>query len=162
MLAAGAMRGERRAGPYLRLECRLPSGPKVAVYLGPEGPLVAAARDRLDELQRPLRERRQLTKALRHLRRGARAARVNLAQELSKIGLRLKGSEVRGFAHAKLTLLGERQEVIYPWIELSLKGSKCKDGGASYLRLASEGRVMEDSVKCYESLLRQGANRLQG
>ena len=58
--------------------------------------------------------------------------------------------------------LGERQEVIYPWIELSLKGSKCKAGGASYLRLASEGRVMEDSVKCYESLLRQGANRLQG
>jgi hypothetical protein len=37
-----------------------------------------------------------------------------------------------------------------------------KIGAASSLRPASEGRVMEDSVKCYESLLQQGANRLKG
>src|ERR1035438_7461142 len=35
-------------------------------------------------------------------------------------------------------------------------------GAASRLRPPSEGRVMEDSVACYELLLRQGADRLKG
>jgi hypothetical protein len=75
------------------------------VYLGVEGPLTAATRFRLNELQYPLRERRQLAKALLLVNRGARAARVLLAQELSKTGLHLKGSEIRGFAHRKFAEL---------------------------------------------------------
>ena len=97
------VRGGRRAGPYFRLECRLPSGPRVSVYLGPEGdPLVAAVRSRLAELRRPLRQRRQLAKVHRHLRRDARAARVSSAQELAKSGMYWKGSEIRGASRRKL------------------------------------------------------------
>jgi hypothetical protein len=35
-------------------------------------------------------------------------------------------------------------------------------GAASSVRPSSEDRVMEDSVDCYDSLLRQGADRLKG
>lgn len=96
------VRGERRSGPYYCLECRLPSGRKIAVYLGSAGPLVDATRTRLAELRHPLRQRRQLAKVHRHLRRGARAARVNSAQELAKSGMYWKGSEIRGASRRKL------------------------------------------------------------
>jgi hypothetical protein len=100
VVSSTRVRGGRRLGPYYRLECRLPTGTKVALYLG-NGALVAAVRRRLSELRRPLRQHRNMEKLHRHLRRGARAARVNLAQELSKIGSRLQGTEFRGFAHGK-------------------------------------------------------------
>jgi hypothetical protein len=73
------------------------------MYLGSDGPLVAAVRSRLSELRRPRRQRHNMARLYRHLRRGARAARLSLALELSKLGLRLQGSEIRGLARLKLT-----------------------------------------------------------
>ena len=97
------VRGGRRAGPFFRLECRLPSGPRVSVYLGREGePLVTAVRSRLAELQHPLRQRRQFAKIRRDLRRGARAARVSGDRELAKNGMYWQGSEIRGLSGRKL------------------------------------------------------------
>lgn len=90
------VRAGKRLGPYYRLEIRLPAGRKASVYLGPDGPLVADVRQRLSELRRPLRQDRQIEKLYRHLRRGARAARMSLAAHLKEIGLYLKGSEIRG------------------------------------------------------------------
>jgi hypothetical protein len=89
-------------GPYYRLECRL-DGRKVSVFLGSDGPLVAAARHMLAELQRPLRQRRALTAFKRQLRRGLRAERKGLADELTKIGLYFHGSEIRGYRAANRT-----------------------------------------------------------
>jgi len=87
----------RRLGPYYRLDVRDDAGRKCALYLGREGPLVAAVRARLDQLQHPHRQQQQLARATRILRRWRRAAYAILAAELEKIGLRLQGSEVRGF-----------------------------------------------------------------
>ena len=93
----------QRQGPYFRLDVR-DAGRKCALYLGREGPLVAAVRARLAQLQRPYREQQQLTRATRIVRRVRRAAYAHLAAELEKIGLRLKGSEVRGFARLRRAL----------------------------------------------------------
>ena len=105
VVASWRVRDGRRLGPYFRLETRLPRGHRVSVYLGSGADLVAAARNRLAELQRPVHAQRQLAIVYRHLRRGARAVRVTVAEELSKIGLRLKGSEIRGMGHGTLAHL---------------------------------------------------------
>ena len=102
VVSSWRVRGGRRAGPFFRLECRLPSGTKIAVYLGSAGPLVTAVRTRLAELRHPVRQSRQLAKVHRHLRRDARAARVNSAPELAKSGMYWKGSEIRGASRRKL------------------------------------------------------------
>ena len=94
----------RRLGPYYRLDVRDDGGRKCALYLGREGPLVAAVQARLDQLQHPHRQQQQLARATRILRRWRRAAYAHLGAELKKIGLRLQSSEVRGVANQRHAL----------------------------------------------------------
>ena len=103
VVSSTRVRDGRRFGPYFRIEWRLPSGTKVALYLGSDASLVAAVRTRLAALRRPRSQRQNMAKLYRHPRRGARAARVSLALELGKLGLRLQGSEIRGRSRSKPT-----------------------------------------------------------
>jgi hypothetical protein len=90
-------KGSRRLGPYYRLDVRDDAGRKCALYLGREGPLVAAVRARLAQLQHPYRQQQHLDRATRVINRWRRAAYAHLGAELMKFGLRLQGAEVRGF-----------------------------------------------------------------
>lgn len=101
VVASWRWREGRRIGPYFRLDVRDERGRTVALYLGLESPLVAAVRARLAQQRLPHQEQQQFAEAYRILRRGQRAAQANLASELEKVGLRLQGLEVRGFALAK-------------------------------------------------------------
>jgi hypothetical protein len=93
-------RSGRRTGPYFRLDAR-EGGRKLSVYLGMEGPLVVATRKRLAELQKPFRERLELAKLRRMICRELRVSRARSDNELKKVGLKQKGSEIRGFARMK-------------------------------------------------------------
>ena len=88
----------KKNGPYYRLDVRLPGGRTAAFYLGTEGPLVIAARQRLAEVQQPRHQQLQDARVRRQLLRDYRAAQANVALELEKVGLRRQGEEIRGIS----------------------------------------------------------------
>lgn len=86
----------RQRGPYYELVWR-EQRRRRHIYLGREGPKVDKVRRALQSLQRPLRQAR----ALKWVRRQARASfqqhKVELRRRLAEVGLRLQGSEIRGW-----------------------------------------------------------------
>jgi hypothetical protein len=98
IVATWRCRGGRRTGPYYLLTIRDASGRQRSVYLGADSPTVTAARAALTRLQAGLVQRRQFGRLKKQLRQGLRAARRELDQELSQVGLRRKGSEIRGWS----------------------------------------------------------------
>jgi hypothetical protein len=85
----------RRLGPYYRLRYR-ERGRMRSVYLGRDAVLAEEVRGRLSELQRPLRRKREAHKRWKKERAYLRILKARWEAELRKIGLRLKGFEVRG------------------------------------------------------------------
>jgi len=88
--------GERRHGPYFQLAYR-EEGRQRRVYLGTAGPVVEAVRGALERLQRPLRGLREFRRMRRKLTASLREAKQNMAGQFARLGLRLKGYEVRGW-----------------------------------------------------------------
>ena len=88
-------RGGRRLGPYYRLACRL-GGRQKSVYLGSDRRLAVEVRRDVAARQAPARDGRRGRLRSRILRRELRRCRAVWDAELAKVGLRLKGSEVRG------------------------------------------------------------------
>ena len=110
-------RSGRMGGCYFRLEVRRADGRRESVYLGTDSPLVESVRHRLEELRRPLRQRRNKAAAERLVRRGGRAARAAMAQVLAPLGLHFRGTEVRGLAAFKRA---QRLTATAPEIEATL------------------------------------------
>jgi hypothetical protein len=105
------LRAGKRVGPYFLLVVRDETGRRRSVYLGVEGPLVDAARAELAELQNPRREHRVFTRTKYQLRREHRLVRRELDQQLALVGLRRKGSEIRGWRLRPFLLaMGDRNE----------------------------------------------------
>lgn len=102
LVASYRARGALRLGPYYKLTCRDDAGRQRAAYLGADSPLVAEVSRRLSELQAPLRTRRIIDQARRAARRFQAAANTELDQQLKRVGLYRKGSEIRGWAQASL------------------------------------------------------------
>jgi hypothetical protein len=98
VVAAWRWRGGRRLGPYYSIHFRDALGRQRAIYLGPEGELVVAARRALVELQTPRRLKRRLAEARRALAREAAAARREMDDGLQRLGLRRQGHEIRGWS----------------------------------------------------------------
>ncbi len=97
-------RNGRRFGPYQMLTYRDAQGRQRAVYLAGEEEL-ARARTALAALQAPRRQAQVLARARQALRRGHRAVQARLAQELQRVGLRLQGTEFRGWSRLKHSIL---------------------------------------------------------
>ena len=91
-------RGGRRLGPYHLLVCRDAAGRQRSVYLGPSGPIVDEARQALEQIQAPRRQRREIEGVRQALRRELAISRIELDAELAKIGLNRQGSEIRGWS----------------------------------------------------------------
>jgi hypothetical protein len=72
------------------------------IYLGREGPLVQQVRALLAQLQDPMRRNRARQRSHRTLRAILRGYNVNLGARLGAIGLRMKGSEIRGWRNLRL------------------------------------------------------------
>ena len=88
--------GEKKLGPYWRLVYR-EGGKQRAVYLGRFGTLVRMVRARLRRLQQYRNLRRYINRSVRETKASLRTVKENLAIQLRRWGLRLKGWEVRGW-----------------------------------------------------------------
>ena len=103
VVATYRTRPEWRLGPYYRLTCRAANGRQRSLYLGPDGPFVAAVRQRLQALQQARRERLQWARIRRAVRQGRRASQRAFAAELAAHGLTLRGTEIRGWRLRNVT-----------------------------------------------------------
>ena len=101
VVAAWRRRGRRRSGPYYRLAFRQ-GGRQQSVYLGREGPAVEQVRCALAALQRPAEQCRALERLRRRVSASLRLSRTRLDGQLRGLGLRLKGSEIRGYRSSAL------------------------------------------------------------
>ena len=96
-MATYRFRQGRRLGPYYRLTCRAANGLQRSLYLGLDGPLVAAVRERLQKLQQARREQLHWAHLRRAVQQGRRASQLALAAELAAYELTLRGAEIRGW-----------------------------------------------------------------
>lgn len=102
----------QRCGPYFYLVWREGGGQR-RHYLGADSALVAEVRARLEVLQAPRREDRQMAQVVAAARAALRGKRRDLALALAQLGLELKGWEVRGWRRrggAATPPLSQRQE----------------------------------------------------
>ena len=88
--------GGRRLGPYYQLSF-FEQGKSRMVYLGKDLQLVADVRQELKRLQTPLQRRRKFQRQRLALQRSLIRHRAVWNAELNKLGLYLKGSEIRGW-----------------------------------------------------------------
>lgn len=90
----------QRLGPYYQLRYR-EGGRQRRVYLGADGEVAADVHRILAELQTPLRARRELAALEAVARAGLRRQKRHMARELAKLGLNMKGHEIRGWRAAR-------------------------------------------------------------
>ena len=100
-------RGDRTFGPYYRLRYRDGQCAR-SLYLGRAGPLVDRVRHALDAIQAPLRQCRALDQLQRRIRDTLRLDRRCVDVRLRRLGLRLKGFEIRGWRTSPLWTLARR------------------------------------------------------
>ena len=89
-------------GPYYRLTYRV-DGRQQSIYLGREGPVVAAVRQRLTFLQGPRRQETWYRRVEKATRAALRQCKQEMRLHLSLRGLTLKGFEVRGWRRLRAT-----------------------------------------------------------
>jgi hypothetical protein len=118
----------RRLGPYYRLRYRA-EGRGRSIYLGRDAAFAEEVRDRLRDLQSPLRKKREAHKRWKQERAQLRKLKARWEVELRKIGLRLKGFEVRGPVTAAL-----RRAF---WMELQARPAAATGGGVGWDKAAS-------------------------
>ena len=97
----------RRLGPYYRLAYR-EGNEQRACYLGSSPQLAGQVRHALQALQEPRRRQRTWRVQWAKSRAALRRQKLQWAAELHKLGLSLKGYEIRGYRkRGGLRLLGE-------------------------------------------------------
>lgn len=97
IVATFRQRSGRRLGPYFRLTCRDSDQRQVSVYLGAEETIVAATRQRLDQLQQRHHQQRFWKNVRQGVHQKMKAGREQLAAELARRGLRAQGAEISGW-----------------------------------------------------------------
>ncbi len=85
-----------RLGPYFRLIYRQ-DGREHSVYLGRSPELAVETRRLLDQLQGPLRQRREIRQVKRQIRASLRAHKALWQRDIAPLGLQMKGTEIRGW-----------------------------------------------------------------
>jgi len=97
----------RRLGPYFRLAYR-EAGRQCSVYLGRASRVVEAVRARLAELQRPLKRSRIYRQARAQIKASLGPVKRELDRRLRRVGLYMKGFEVRGWRTSSMTSFARR------------------------------------------------------
>lgn len=87
----------RKLGPYFRLAYRSGDGRQRSLYLGASAELAQHVRQLLRECHAGLRKRRERRRLHQLLRSELKKAKALWRDELSRLGLRLQGYEVRGW-----------------------------------------------------------------
>ena len=106
-------RNGKTFGPYYLLNYR-EDGRLRSVYLGRAGKLVEQVRQALDARHRPVTEYRLFERLAKQIRASLRIERIRVRALLCPFGLRLKGSEVRGWRFSPLRWLLPRRRRLCP------------------------------------------------
>jgi hypothetical protein len=86
----------KKLGPFFRLVFR-DGGTQSSLYLGADKELAAEVRRVLQEMQAPLRERRERDKQLALMQAALQEQKLDFDRQLRRLGLFLKGNEIRGW-----------------------------------------------------------------
>ena len=108
VVASWRRRGGRQVGPYYRVAYRL-DGRWRSMYLGRSEGLAEQVRATLREFRQPLADWRHLDRARKLARKAFRAHKVVWARDLARVGLYLKGNEIRGLRKLKHPQAGRRR-----------------------------------------------------
>jgi hypothetical protein len=106
-------RNGKTFGPYYRLSYR-EDGRQRSIYLGRSGPLVEQVRRALAAHQRPITQHRLCERLMRQMRASLQVEKLRVRTLLRPFGLRLKGSEVRGWRFSPLRWLLPRRRRLSP------------------------------------------------
>ncbi len=106
-------RNGKRFGPYYLLNYR-EQGRLRSIYLGRPGALVEQVREALKTRRRPVTEFRLFERLVKQIRASLRIDRLRVGALLRPFGLRLKGSEVRGWWISPLRWLLPHRRRLYP------------------------------------------------
>ena len=106
-------RNGKKYGPYYRLGYRI-GGRQHSIYLSRAGGLVEQVRRELEAIQMPLAERRMFRTLERRVRSSLRFHKRRVSLLLRPYGLRLKGSEVRGWRYSPLRYVISRRRLACP------------------------------------------------
>jgi hypothetical protein len=79
-------------------------GRQHSLYLGRSARLAAHVRAMIERFREPLLEHRQMAGARKDARTAYRAHKLVWARELAKVGVHLKGNELRGVRRLKLPM----------------------------------------------------------
>jgi hypothetical protein len=94
--ASWRWRRGKKLGPFFRLSYRR-GETQASFYLGADEALAEEVRQLLAPLQAPLRQRLERERRLAQARALLRQHKQDFRQEISHLGLTLKGSEIRGW-----------------------------------------------------------------
>ena len=103
-------RDGRKTGPYWRLVYR-EKGRQRSLYLGRRSEVVEAARRILAERQAPGKKERQRRRDDARRSRVMRSLKKNLEAELHKVGLAMKGFEIRRLRRRESFLKSRHEEI---------------------------------------------------
>ena len=106
-------RNGKTFGPYYLLSYR-EEGRVRSIYLGRAGALVERVRQTLGAQQQPVTQYRLFDRLVRQARASLRIERLRLRALLCPFGLRLKGSEVRGWRYSPLRWLLPCRRRLFP------------------------------------------------
>jgi hypothetical protein len=106
-------RNGKSFGPYYLLNYR-EDGRLYSVYLGRPGELVEQVRQALDARHRPVTHYRLFDRLAKQIRASLRIEKIRVRVLLCPFGLRLKGSEVRGWRISPLRWLLPRRRRLFP------------------------------------------------
>jgi hypothetical protein len=106
-------RNGKTFGPYYLLNYR-EDGRLHSVYLGRPSELVDRVRQALDARHRPVTQYRLFNRLAKQIRASLRIEKLRVRALLCPFGLRLKGSEVRGWRLSPLRWLLPRRRRLFP------------------------------------------------
>jgi hypothetical protein len=123
-----------------------------SLYLGRPGELVERVRQAIDARHRPVTEYRLFDRLAKQIRASLRIERVRIRALLCPFGLRLKGSEVRGWRISPLRWILPRRRRLCPTIAIRTPRIRRRpnDDPASRLHRfleARDGYVAEPSTE---------------
>ena len=134
-------RNGKTFGPYYLMSYR-EDGRLRSVYLGRPGELVERVRQALDARHRPVTQYRLFDRLAKQIRASLRIEKIRVRALLCLFGLRLKGSEVRGWRLSPLRWLLPRRRRLCPTIAIRTpRIRRCpNDDAASRLHRFLEAR----------------------
>jgi hypothetical protein len=152
-------RNGKTFGPYYRLSYR-EDGRLCSIYLGRAGKLVERVRHALDVQHQPVTQYRLYERLAKQIRASMRIEKIRVRSLLCPFGMRLKGSEVRGWRFSPLRWLLPRRRRWMPRLSVRMPSVRRRSNNDPVSRMhrfleARDGYVLGRNVDAAVHMLHQ-------